>query len=512
MGAPCQFWLKAPGFSFSDRESPCARSWTMSLFGAWDQLGAFRDVDDLLHHFAVGTDVWTAFEAQIGNPGADIRLLSALPRTALVAGCNVALRADGSGLTAIQATQVGLVWRMARRITAYHAGTLETDYVDVDPWEEKPESYGDKAARGSPTLGGGSGVKERVLKMASLIDQTDESELLPPAAADVDKWYQNYVVIMGALPDESEEPTASQLAALAKRTLHNDQAPYTDFAVWTPYERKMSKVQKCRTYTPLGDGSFLQRDLPGPGSLQAWKASWAVFKTASMMLNIVGLAALDSYQRHIERLAIQWPSCWGLIYAADDLARAEKLERVRRTITAEAARGRQVPVDWNPSSPWTCVFQVIIKDTEFWADKVHHPAAAWTASGGRGAPVVATEAAVLNVIPGGNETNNLDMDERTQKKRQSNRDKKLAKKQRKANEKEDLHGKSAFQTSEKPKGKGKGKSKDQAGNAICFSWASGQGACASVPPGGECAGTVKRVHKCRICLSPSHRDGDCSRK
>ena len=279
-------------------------------------------------------------------------------------------------MATIKATQVGLVWRMARCIVAYHAGTLEPDFIDTDPWEERTEPDRDKTARLVSGTVGGCGVKERVLKMASLIDQTDESELLPPAASDVDRWYQNYVVIMGALPDESEEPTSSQLAALAKRTIQNDQAPYADFAVWTPYERKMSKVQKCRTYIPLGDGSFLQRDLPGPGSLQAWKASWAVFKKVFVMLDIAGLAALDAYQRHIERLAVQWPACWGLIYAADDLARAEKLERTRRTITAEAARGRQVPVDWNPANPWSCVFQVIIKDTEFWADKVRHPAAA----------------------------------------------------------------------------------------------------------------------------------------
>jgi len=52
--------------------------------------------------------------------------------------------------------------------------------------------------------------------MNSLIDQQDESELLPPPATEVDKWYQNYIVAMGAQPDETEEPTSAQLAALHK--------------------------------------------------------------------------------------------------------------------------------------------------------------------------------------------------------------------------------------------------------------------------------------------------------
>ena len=36
------------------------------------------------------------------------------------------------------------------------------------------------------------------------------------------------------------------------------------------------------------------------------------------------------------------------------------------------------------------------------------------------------------------------------------------------------------------KGKGKGKTKDQAGTPLCFSFASGTGACGGVEPGGAC--------------------------
>ena len=33
---------------------------------------------------------------------------------------------------------------------------------------------------------------------------------------------------------------------------------------------------------PSGDGSFLQKDLPGPASFQAWTASWRVFRACLM--------------------------------------------------------------------------------------------------------------------------------------------------------------------------------------------------------------------------------------
>ena len=197
----------------------------------------------------------------------------------------------------------------------------EEQFVDKDPWAP-PEAQvvapvgGGTTAAPRPSPQGTSGLKENVLKMQSLIDQCDESELMPPEANTVNRWWQNYIAVMGAAPEETEEPTSSQVAAFAKRVLTNNQAPYCDFAIWLPFGRGTSKSQKTRTYTPLGDGSFLYRDIPGPGSFQAWACSWKVFKCAAMMLNIVNLASLELYFKHIEKLVIQYPQCWSLIYTA----------------------------------------------------------------------------------------------------------------------------------------------------------------------------------------------------
>lgn len=50
-----------------------------------------------------------------------------------------------------------------------------------------------------------------------------------------------------------------QVAALAKRAIANNRAPYSysDFAIWLPFGRRALKVQRLRTYTPLGDGSHI---------------------------------------------------------------------------------------------------------------------------------------------------------------------------------------------------------------------------------------------------------------
>lgn len=46
-------------------------------------------------------------------------------------------------------------------------------------------------------------MKEKVLKMSSPIDQSDESELLPPATSDINNWLQNCHAVMGVMPEES---------------------------------------------------------------------------------------------------------------------------------------------------------------------------------------------------------------------------------------------------------------------------------------------------------------------
>ena len=104
--------------------------------------------------------------------------------------------------------------------------------------------------------------------MASLVDSADESELLPPTRTDVDTWMATYIRVMGSLPFETEEPRANQSAALFKKAVTNKQVPCVDFGVWTPFEMRMSKHHKCRVFLPLG--SFLQNDIPGPSSFQAW--------------------------------------------------------------------------------------------------------------------------------------------------------------------------------------------------------------------------------------------------
>lgn len=281
----------------------------MSLFPSWTLCAGYASISELRAALGVPDDLWQCWLDQVGDPGEDIRLLAALPRVAIQSGCSFAQLA-GSPLSPVQATQVGLVWRLARRSMSAKSGVLESEFVDVDPWLESGGNVPPGAGATSPASGSGTQLKEKVLKMSALIDQQDESELVPVPNSTLNKWTQVYVTLMGSLPDRTEEPTSSQLSALAKRVLDLDYPPYVDMPVWVPFERRLAKVQKRRTYHPLGDGSYLVKDLTGPPSHQGWLASWRVFKCAALMLEIISLAALSAYERHIEKLVLQWPGAW----------------------------------------------------------------------------------------------------------------------------------------------------------------------------------------------------------
>ena len=65
-------------------------------------------------------------------------------------------------------------------------------------------------------------------------------------------WSQRYLQLMGDMPNEDEEPTDAQMAALDKRVNQMGQAPYVDMGVWLPFGRRALKNQKLRSFFPVG--------------------------------------------------------------------------------------------------------------------------------------------------------------------------------------------------------------------------------------------------------------------
>ena len=88
----------------------------------WGGLG------DIKTYYQLPPEVWNAFVEMAGDPGDDLKLLAALPPEVVAASLSRAKLGDGEYLTAVHASHVGLVYRLARRILHVKGGG------DWDQW------------------------------------------------------------------------------------------------------------------------------------------------------------------------------------------------------------------------------------------------------------------------------------------------------------------------------------------------------------------------------------------
>ena len=108
------------------------------------------------------------------------------------------------------------------------------------------------------------------MKMSSYLDQADETEFEPANKKTVDRWYANFLAFAQGPPSDAEEPTAEQLQALHHKVVILLNAPYVDFAIFGPFNRKVARAMKFVAWVPVGDGSFLRKEIPGPDNVTSW--------------------------------------------------------------------------------------------------------------------------------------------------------------------------------------------------------------------------------------------------
>ena len=477
---------------------------------AWPaDLSGFGQLSACRAHFAVPDAVWNAFVTTAGDPGEDIRLLAALPPAVMARSAETATLASGDGLTAIQAAQLGCVYRLARRKVHVDSGLPLEQWVDPDPWNAAPLT---------PTpvtpVAAASTTPERKMKYTTVLDQGDESEFQVLPESQKAMWLMDYVNKTGGMPQEQEEPTLEQLSALQRR-IQSGGGVYADFGVWLPFGKKAHRAYKYRTYIPQGDGTFLMREVPGPSSMSQWMSSYRVYKVALIMLDVVTMATLQVYEAQMEKLVrIYGEGCWHLIVAADDLARSERMQRLRVQTKLDILNGGRPPQKWNEDSPWEALFLMVAKDKEFWSDQVHIPANAWLAHGSKGVPRTPAEAIANTTMKGGQDTLQPETEPagglssptargRNARRTETRKRKLRADREELAKFREKDKGK---KDGDPQKGKGKGKPQ------LCYAWNNNNGACAGLPPGSACQGKVAREHRCTKCGSPGHPSHQCTKQ
>ncbi|CAK0796788.1 unnamed protein product, partial [Prorocentrum cordatum] len=266
----------------------------MALFPSEAEAKSWTTISQVTRFVRVPEPVFNAVAAHLGQFQDRIRLLSIIPQVMLhcaILATQVPVEGSATegeqtmrGINPLEASQVGLVWRISRRISWVASGSGWEDFVDVDPFVAPQVSSAPVVSFPDARVPAGSATKGRVVKLALVLDQGDDGEV---------------------------------------KVAENDQ-----------YE-KGARADKFRAWFPTGGGSYTAKELPGPENLQQWESSWRVFAAARLMIMPVTRPALELCAEKIRQLVQLWPECWHLIVMADDQMRAEHLHRVWRKYETE---------------------------------------------------------------------------------------------------------------------------------------------------------------------------------
>jgi len=166
-----------------------------------DTIKALRD------HYGLPNEVRAAFTAIAGDSKEDTRLLAVLPGHVVTAALERSQLGDGSCLSAVQASHVGLGWNLARRIQHTKNGGDWDSWTEDSPFREPKTTAVLAATMVTPV-----DPLERKFKMTQILDQNDDGDFVVQSEEARARWYQQYMQPVGGWPPEEEDPMLEQLS------------------------------------------------------------------------------------------------------------------------------------------------------------------------------------------------------------------------------------------------------------------------------------------------------------
>ena len=148
---------------------------------------SMTSISELREFYAVPRELWASFVQVAGDPGEDMKLLAALPYTVIAASLERAITATGQPLTAVQASHVGLVYNLARRIIYTKGGGDWDKWQDQSPFLDQRQAHGNEGPNVQLVKADTPG--ERKLKMTQVIDKSDDGEFVVQSEEVRAKWY-----------------------------------------------------------------------------------------------------------------------------------------------------------------------------------------------------------------------------------------------------------------------------------------------------------------------------------
>ena len=111
--------------------------------------------------------------------------------------------------------------------------------------------------------------------------------------------YKQWQIVFGKnqrRPPVAQDPSADQLSSINYLLgLKDGSASKIDFAVFGPLQQRLVKRQKLQGVVPNSRGEMVPIELYGPATWAMFKACWAVYQNALVLLKAVDLGNLISY-------------------------------------------------------------------------------------------------------------------------------------------------------------------------------------------------------------------------
>ncbi|CAE7473778.1 unnamed protein product, partial [Symbiodinium sp. CCMP2456] len=269
-----------------------------------DEITAVRNIGEARDLAGVEDAAWEALKVTLGGTP-DLRVLGSVPPAAIQAAIRASrIPAPTTGSPAatreirvIEATQLGLLWRIAR---------LKLGLPDMDPFTAAQQLIA-------------------AVKMSTVLDQGDDREGARPSMVDLGL------------------------------------APYADFALFVNFQSRFSRALKFLNHVLQPDGTFRAVEVPGPPSFDVWLASWQVFANTLLMLRVedpvkgvqvpvVAQSALDLYTgRRFVTCACGTRRC-GIYCSPPRTDAGRTLPSPKRYLYERFTKGQEP--DFDPATPW----------------------------------------------------------------------------------------------------------------------------------------------------------------
>lgn len=388
------------------------------------------------------------------NPTAHYRTLAALPPS-MWDNMIGSLTVNGTAATMAEFGAAKLFHTTARCICNLDAWPNAAAPTTAPPpaTAQQPNTANTSRPLNTPTI-----------KLDQILDQklTEEITYLP--LPEIVKYEHNYQRIMEEPPTPATKPTSEQLTAL-HYVISSMRVPYVELNLFGPFGSRTLRKIKLTALIMVPGGDFRTVEILGPSDIATWEQSYAVLRSALIMLSAVRRPALDRYSRKIQYLSEQWGEiCWGVLYQADTRCRGELMETIhhQHLLDHNNAVTAGTPSNYNATMPWDAVWSEATKDPEWWKTEFEMPAMKIKFE--RAPPSRVLADAELSVRPVSNQ---------------------------------------------RPTQPAKPKPKAKAKAEACRDFNSGK---CSTSSDGMCPRGNGAIHKCSQCGSPSHGRNDCGGK